>query len=143
MSYVRRLAAIVLLLSIVPSLVLGGVPVMYCADKAGHQALEVVLEGVAHGGEHSVPRNASSLQGSGRQAVVVFENNGCTDTALMDVAAAPVTQEVKFLPLPLPAGQLPRDAAAQPVIPAVSPQGAMASRLDPRMDARRTMVLRI
>ena len=146
MSRTRRLAASVLLLLLVPSMVLAALPLRYCIGPSGHQAIEFVIEGVSHGGA-----DASHLQAAqaddGCEGVDAFaESEKCTDKALMDTASPPPSVDLKLLSL---TAVIATTLALPPLPPTLSIHQTVAApirddrHVDPRMEIRRTVVLLI
>jgi hypothetical protein len=132
----------------VPSLVLAAMPVKYCVAAGGHRALEFVIEGVAHGGDHSshdaelVPL---SPLGDCAWPSVTASEGGCDDKSLMDLAAFSSAKLFEQQPLTAILHQSPpacstTSHASRPQSPLA---GGSAIQADPRLLAHRTVVLRI
>lgn len=146
MLSLRRLTVAVLAILMVPSLVLVAIPMHYCVSSEGHRALEFVIKGVAHGGEHASHRHISTQddnedsEGSGEGAVLKGEK--CTDWALFDS----VTTTEKHQEIPLPAIVSPIVPFTVSLVQSLPPEySRIASDLtspDPGLMARRTTVLR-
>lgn len=146
MSRARRLAASVLLLLLVPSMVLAALPLRYCIGPSGHQAIEFVIEGVSHGGADASHTQVAQLD-DGCEGVAIFADAGkCTDKALMDTASPPPPVDLKLLSL---TAVIATTLALPPLPPALSIHQTVAApirddrHLDPRMEIRRTVVLLI
>lgn len=148
MSQVRRLAAAVLLILIVPSLALAAMPLRYCLGSAGHQAIEFVIDGIAHGGSHASHEEAlddvADCYAGGRSTVFVDEIK-CTDKSIIDSASAPPAIDLKQL---LSASIVMQTSASFVAPP--RPRSHSESRcfqcdlvVDPRIEVRRTTVLLI
>lgn len=147
MSALRKLALIMLLLAIAPAMVLSGMPVKHCASSAGqHQAIEFVLDGVSHGGDHDSHHQEHTFAADTADhcdTADLAEPQSCVDTSLATIAQLQ-TGEFEFLALP---------AMAAPFHAAIEPDGAARVlvgvsqgdrlRTDPRMSAHRVTVLRI
>lgn len=147
MSVLRKLALTLLLIAIAPAMVLSGMPVKHCVSSAGeHQAIEFVINGVAHGGnhgshhqEHAVEKTAFAKCGT----IALAEPQTCVDTSLTKLAPSFVA-ELEFLKLPaITAASFP---VVEPSDFAQSPLPVARTerlRTDPRMSAHRITVLRI
>lgn len=148
MSRIRRLAASFLIVLLVPSLALAATPLRYCIGPSGHQALEFVIDGISHSGNHAShghsSQDADDCSDAGSTAFLDAER--CTDTALMDTASAPPVVDLKHLSV--------SSLFAQPlfVMPAASADELRGSLIanshkpqlvDPRVAIRRTTVLLI
>lgn len=147
MSVLRKLALIMLLLAIAPAMVLSGMPVKHCASSAGeHQALEFVLDGVSHGGDHGSHHQDHALTPDTAdhcKTVGLVEPQSCVDTSLTTIAQS---QPVELQLVALPAMAAPFHTAIEPegaarVLVGVYEDGRL--RTDPRMSAHRVTVLRI
>lgn len=148
MSRVRRLAAAVLLILIVPSLALAAMPLRYCLGSAGHQAIEFVIDGIAHGGNHASHEEALDDRAdyyAGGRSTVFVEETKCIDKSIVDPASAPPPLDLKQLLSASIVTQISTPFAAPPSAPL-----RLESRcfdcdhvLDPRILAHRTTVLRI
>ena len=149
MNYARRIAATILLIVMVPALVIAAIPVRYCIGPSGHQALEFVVDGIAHGGNHASHRTFAqdALHCDGANSAGLFADEGrCTDKPLMDTASAPPSVDIKLLPLTHLLAQAPTTV---PVLSlshlaqnSLSPSRRQ-QQVDPRVDLRRTVVLLI
>jgi hypothetical protein len=149
MSRSRRLAASVLFILMVPSLVLAATPLRYCMGPSGHQALEFVVDGVAHSGSHaSHGQTVQDVDGcNGAASSSAFVDGGkCIDRALMDTASAPPSVDLKLLPLSGLFGQVfvpPPAALSVSLVQGFVPFDRLRQHADPRMEVRRTVVLLI
>lgn len=148
MSRIRRLAASFLIVLLVPSLALAATPLRYCVGPSGHQALEFVIDGVSHSGNHaSHSQSSQDVDDCNDPGGIAFlDPEKCTDTALMDTASAPPSVDLKHLSV--------SSLFAQPsfVAPAISTDGVRKPSIsngrqhqlvDPRIAIRRTTVLLI
>lgn len=148
MIHIRRLAAAFLLILMVPSLALSAMPLRYCVGPWGHQAIEFVIDGVAHGGSHaSHSQAAQDVEGCDDASTVEFSDvDKCIDTALMDTASAPPSVDLKQLPLSGLFAQLSLATIAPSTVvldrPSIS-NGQRHLHVDPRIALRRTVVLLI
>lgn len=147
MSVLRKLALIMLLLAIAPAMVLSGMPVKHCASSAGqHQALEFVLDGVSHGGDHGSHHQGHAFAADPAdlcKTADLAEPQSCVDTSLTTIAQS---QAGELQLLALPATATPYHTAIEPdgaarVLVGVCQDGRL--RVDPRMSAHRVTVLRI
>lgn len=148
MSRVRRLTAAVLLILIVPSLAFAAMPLRYCLGSSGHQAIEFVIDGIAHGGSHASHEQA--LDDADEciavdQSTVFADEAKCIDKSLMGVASSPPAIDLKQL---LTAGFIVQAAVfpLPPPAPIVRAQSRFIERnhvVDPSIQARRTTVLLI
>lgn len=148
MNRARRLAASVLLLVMVPSLALAAMPLRNCIGPSGHQAIEFVIDGVLHSGNHeSHEQAAHDPVGCAGEVDAFADGEKCTDKALMDTVSAPPTApDLKLLPA---------FAVAIPVrVQFLSRSGLSAgdglavfnrhqTQVDPCIEVRRTVVLLI
>lgn len=150
MNYTRRIAATILLIVMVPALVIAAIPVRYCIGPSGHQALEFVVDGIAHGGNHASHRTSTqdALDCDGANGADLFADEGrCTDKPLMDTASAPPPPvDLELLPLTHLLAQAPI-ALAVLSLSHLNQNSLSPSRrqlqVDPRVDLRRTVVLLI
>lgn len=143
MNGVRRIAVIVLLLALAPALGLAGMPLKYCKSATGHQAVEMVF-GLAHGGNdvsHRVATGASSVDDCGQLIPSAREIN-CTDADLVELGQIPSAEQPITAPAPVIAAPVsipPVADIARRLVSCIEP----APRIDPRMAARHSVVLRI
>lgn len=147
MSRARTLAAFVLLLLMVPSLVLAAMPLRYCIGSSGHHAIEFVLDGVSHSGDHeSHGQVAHEPAGCAGTTDAFADGEKCTDRALMDTVSAPPTAlDLKLLPLSISADLLPLHEVPSSISVSerVGAPDRYRSQTDPRIEVRRTVVLLI
>lgn len=143
MLHLRQLAAALLVTLMVPSFVLAAMPIRYCMSPAGHHALEFVLDGVEHGGEHSShPRSVDHDGGPAGVQTPHIGEVSCTDSALID-SVTPTGPNPQEVPLPALLSQAAPPAvkilhSIPPPIPDRGP-GPHASALS----SIRTTILRI
>jgi hypothetical protein len=123
--------------------------VRYCIGPSGHQALEFVVDGIAHGGNHASHGTFTqdALDCDGANGSGLFADEGrCTDKPLMDTASAPPPVDLKLLPLTHLLAQAPITLAvlSQSHLNqnSFSP-GRRQQQVDPQVDLRRTVVLLI
>lgn len=143
MSFARRLAICALLIAITPALVLAAMPFKYCASSSGHQALEVVIGNIIHGGHDASHRSSGDdLSDIGDAPAATPEEHRCSDTELTDVASVPAPLQLEFPPLAVTHHPV---TVASVAVAQVVRMAAAKHRLrsDPRMIARHTTVLRI
>lgn len=129
-------------------MVLAAIPVKYCKTSMGqHHALEFVIDGVSHGGNHvSHPHGdaVSAAHFDDRSVTALVENEACNDTALMQIAPTPNTA-LQFSVVPALARSTFLELPVAEPTPGFAAQVFDAGRMraDPRMAAHRLMVLRI
>lgn len=144
MTQARRLIAVLLLIASVPTLALAAMSVRLCNDAVRHQALEFVVEGVAHGGHKAAYHSASGVSGV-EQAVQVADDNGCADTSLVDSAFMPPLGKMQLIPVPALQQHvaISKPSLVSPLFSSVPTRAIRLIRTDPRVSARYTVVLRI
>jgi len=148
MSRIRRLAASFLIVLLVPSLVLAATPLRYCIGPSGHQALEFVIDGVSHSGNHaSHGQSSQDVDGCDDPTGIAFlDPEKCRDAALMDTASAPPSVDLKQLSVSALFAQLsfvtPAPFTDDAHRPSIS-NGHRHQLVDPRIALRRTTVLLI
>lgn len=147
MSYLRKIAVILLIIAVAPAMVLAAMPVKYCIAGVGqHQALEFVIDGVSHDGEHSSHHYGAEVRAAhfddcGLTALI--EHEACTDTALT-IAAKSHSPVPNFVALPeVSTASGPPSEAAAPVSSHAGVRLVAELRSDPRMTSHHLTVLRI
>lgn len=148
MSLLRKFAVLMLVVALTPAMVLSAMPVKLCKAFDGqHQALEFVIDGVFHGGNHGSHHDGEAMRAAHFDecgVATLIEPDTCIDSDLTQLAAVPAT-DLQFIELPtlgnsplpqLTAGE-PRPFAAQHIA------DSGRQRIDPRVSERRSTVLRI
>jgi hypothetical protein len=148
MSHARRIVAALLVIAMMPSTLLAAMPISYCVGPAGHQALEFVF-GSVHSGDHSshdlVILKAVDCDITNTASFFVHEGK-CTDRALIDTASTAPPLDVKRQSVSALVGHISVSGGAlsQSALDRVTISYSYHQKLlDPRMNARRTVVLLI
>lgn len=148
MSVFRKLAVVLLAMAIAPAMAMSGLPIKYCNAAAGqHQALEFVLDGLSHAGDHESHEHAHLAVASHADDCEdgdYAEPGICTDTSLLALAPVACAEPQLIALTGVGDSELPKSEPSADLNDDLRTLvDAQRLRSDPRLYAHRTIVLRI